>query len=378
MLDKAFKDEVLEQAYQAALRKEKLRHGRVLILMALAMNLAFIPLDLWAIPSALTETWLIRLAISAIAIGIYIRTWLPGFTEQYTPWLVTLFLTMGSGINGMILVTDPADFAADAYYGGLILVTFGIYTLSYIRLRIAILISLTLIASYIAVAVFEHNYLTPEKFVVLLTNLYFFVGATVIGVVAKGIRDQYSMENYLLRQSLERDIELSEEEKQRAAYLAEHDALTGLPNRRNFQRQARELLRRAAARGETAALLFIDLDNFKPVNDNHGHETGDRALKIIGRRLQKTIRAEDAIARFGGDEFLVCLILNNGVEAVLGKLMEAVAEPIEVRGAVLHLSASIGVALYPEQGDSLDQLIRAADQDMYRQKSRTQRQAVAR
>ena len=119
--------------------------------------------------------------------------------------------------------------------------------------------------------------------------------------------------------------------------------------------------------------MFLDLDDFKPVNDTHGHAVGDRVLKVLAERLQRSVLAGDVVARVGGDEFVIGMLVEDAAEAAIprsvARVAAAVGEGIDLRGATLHLTASIGVAAFPEDGADIDTLLRAADQEMYRVKN---------
>ncbi len=151
----------------------------------------------------------------------------------------------------------------------------------------------------------------------------------------------------------------------------EIDALTELLNRRGFERELKRALAYVKRYGTSAALLFIDLDGFKPVNDRHGHAAGDAALKAVAATLTRNVRASDVVARLGGDEFVVLLWNVRGPAAVakaaaLENLIEA--EPVRCGAAILHVGASAGVALI----DALDapaDLVARADAAMYARKS---------
>jgi diguanylate cyclase (GGDEF)-like protein/PAS domain S-box-containing protein len=154
--------------------------------------------------------------------------------------------------------------------------------------------------------------------------------------------------------------------------LATHDALTELPNRRLFLDRLGQALAAAGRKGRRVALLFIDLDGFKQVNDRHGHEVGDALLRQVAARMATSLRAEDTVARLGGDEFGALLIDVQQVEdavVVAHKLLAATEGAPAALGIASELGASIGVALFPDDGDDADALLRAADDAMYRVKS---------
>ena len=157
----------------------------------------------------------------------------------------------------------------------------------------------------------------------------------------------------------------------RLEFLAHHDTLTGLPNRAMFADRAREAVAHARRHGKTAALLFLDLDNFKQVNDSLGHDVGDALLKIIASRLRASVRGEDFIARIGGDEF--CVLLQSITEpreaaAVAQKLLHELGKGYRIGAHQLASGASIGIACVPQDGEDVATLLRLADAAMYRAK----------
>jgi diguanylate cyclase (GGDEF)-like protein len=160
----------------------------------------------------------------------------------------------------------------------------------------------------------------------------------------------------------------------RIRHLANHDALTGLPSLRLARDRLRMAIEGARRESRLAALLFVDLDGFKAVNDGYGHEAGDRVLKEVAARLKGSVRQTDTVARIGGDEFLMILPgLKTASEAEqLGdKAIAALCEPVAWGESLLHVGASIGIALYPRDGVDGRQLLRLADQAMYRVKRTT-------
>lgn len=156
------------------------------------------------------------------------------------------------------------------------------------------------------------------------------------------------------------------------AHAARYDELTGLPNRRLFQDRIQSAIARCRRGQSRGALLFIDLDDFKQVNDCHGHQSGDLLLQAIARRITSCVRESDTVARLGGDEFVALLenVADAGqAEAVACKIRQVIATPLALPGCSLLPQASIGVALYPEHGDVIDQLMRHADHAMYSAKA---------
>jgi diguanylate cyclase (GGDEF)-like protein len=157
------------------------------------------------------------------------------------------------------------------------------------------------------------------------------------------------------------------------ADLAQHDALTGLPNRRLLNERLSQAIALARRRGTHLAVLFLDLDRFKHVNDSMGHEVGDKLLQSVARRLMASIRGSDTVSRHGGDEFVLLLSeITHSRDAALAaqKVIAAVTTPHEVDAHELHITTSIGVSLYPDDGESAEALLKHADTAMYHAKER--------
>ncbi|GAB4401609.1 MAG: hypothetical protein OHK0048_18530 [Rhodoferax sp.] len=169
-----------------------------------------------------------------------------------------------------------------------------------------------------------------------------------------------------------RDLSAERAAKERIEQLAYNDALTGLPNRLLLTQRAEVALRLAERKGTHCSVLFVDLDRFKNINDSMGHRFGDQVLVEIAGRLQTCMRETDTVCRLGGDEFLVFLQDTDaaGTEVLAQRLLRVVQTPLTVQGMSLSLGCSIGAAVYPEDGKTLDVLIQCADTAMYRVKSR--------
>ncbi|MCL4696790.1 MAG: EAL domain-containing protein [Burkholderiaceae bacterium] len=174
------------------------------------------------------------------------------------------------------------------------------------------------------------------------------------------------------RLTIVRDIRDRLQAEQRIQHLAHHDALTGLPNRLAFVERLERRMAEARASGESLALMFIDLDHFKRINDSLGHAVGDTVLKTAATRITEALRAGDMVGRFGGDEFLVLLAprAGAGVVAEVGeRLLATIGAPLAAGGVTISVTPSIGVALFPQDGATSAELIQHADQAMYRAKA---------
>ncbi len=162
--------------------------------------------------------------------------------------------------------------------------------------------------------------------------------------------------------------------EERLRFMAHHDALTGLTNRSLFYDRLETALRSAGRNEGRLALLYLDLNDFKRINDTEGHEAGDQLLVEMARRLEDCTRETDTVSRLGGDEFTVLLTDVHGresVETAVAKIRELMSLPVNLVGKALHVSCSIGTALYPEDGTTAGELLSKADTNMYLGKRRT-------
>jgi len=169
------------------------------------------------------------------------------------------------------------------------------------------------------------------------------------------------------------DISKAKQAEEKLYYLANHDALTGLPNRMKFDEHLTGAIERAKRSGGLLAVVFIDLDRFKLVNDTLGHAVGDRYLKQVGERLAHGIRRQDTLARWGGDEFVIVLEEagdRRSVAEMIDRLLARISHPVTIDGRELVPTASCGISVYPEDGRTAGDLVRAADAAMYRAKEK--------
>lgn len=161
------------------------------------------------------------------------------------------------------------------------------------------------------------------------------------------------------------------EQEARLEFAAYHDPLTLLPNRSLFTDRFKQIVMQARKAGDECALLYLDLDKFKPVNDTYGHATGDKLLKLVAERMRSHVTPPDIVARYGGDEFVLLFVggdSRQNASTVAAKLVKDLAQPFSVDQLDLSISASIGIAFYPDHGDDLETLMQRADLALYEAK----------
>lgn len=274
-------------------------------------------------------------------------------------------------LHMLLLVYTAAFTFACVYFGGTRSPTYALLILTPVLAGIAgsvwaslfwgslvMLIWITLLALERMGIQFQ-QIIQPQNYNLAITVAYIAMGVAVSSIIMV-----YAEMNKALRTTLKaanRELD----------YLSFHDDLTGLRNRRFYDERLARSLERADRKSSGLSLIVFDLNGFKRINDTHGHGVGDLVLSSLGERLRLRIRESDLIARLGGDEFAVILEDVSepaAAEEVARKLAATVAQPITVRKAALSVSASFGIALFPEHGSTQGELEEAADQAMYKAK----------
>ena len=182
-----------------------------------------------------------------------------------------------------------------------------------------------------------------------------------------------NLEKTVLQRTEELSIEIAERKKieKKMTYLATHDSLTDLPNRHLLIDRLEQAFLSAKRNRTQVAIIFIDLDNFKKINDDLGHLVGDQALVKMAARMKSFLRESDTVARFGGDEFVIIMTdikSTNDVSVMAEKLCTKLKEPLALGNQQYIMGASIGISLYPDNGETSDKLLTSADDAMYRVK----------
>ncbi len=216
-----------------------------------------------------------------------------------------------------------------------------------------------------------HTLLTKDRWAGRVNNLSKEGEVIPIWLTLAVVRDKENeVQNFIaIYTNLKEIIQMEE----KAEYLAYHDSLTKLPNRAQFERQIEDILELAKLSSEKVAILFIDLDRFKVINDTLGHHVGDGMLIELAKRVKAILKKGDMLARIGGDEFVVIMNdINEKKEAgiMADKILSVIREPIKVQDYHLNTTASIGIAIYPYDGENRNEIIKYADSAMYHAKDK--------
>lgn len=374
MFNKNKKSISLEKEYHSFLKEEKIKLTRIMCLMSSLLFLVFIAVDFWAIPSAVSEAVVIRSFVIASLLIVFILSFSKSFIKYYSYIVASIYLIATLGIDAMIYLAIPTDHAYDTYFVGLILILITLFSWSYLKLRVSLSLAVLSVALYIAIEFYHRDLIANDRYSVLITNMFFLVSAAIIGFIAQNLRDKYLRQNFLLQRSLQDAYDKKSIEARDNEYLANHDPLTDLPNRRYMTELLNASLEEASQKDKVLVIMFIDLNGFKKVNDLYGHNAGDEVLMIVAKRLELAIRKGDHLSRLGGDEYLLGLLMEkenlDEVEAMANKFISIISQSMNVEGLRVKIGASIGVAAYPIHANNIESLMSIADQRMYKAKRR--------
>ena len=278
-----------------------------------------------------------------------------------------------ASLHMLLLVYTGALAVACAYFGGTRSPTYALLILAPVMASIVggtgagtfwtslVLLIWAVILGLERLGMQFQQIIMPQNYNIAITIAYAAMGLAIVSIIMV-----YAEMNRHLRQALQSaNSELD--------YLSSHDDLTGLYNRRFYEQRVASSLERARRQGNNIGILIFDLDDFKEINDTHGHGMGDALLIKLGERLKTQVRETDLIARLGGDEFVVLMENMRTPEdlpQIAAKLVAVVEQPVKLRNQLMVLSVSCGVAVYPQDGSSREELEEKADKAMYRAKQR--------
>ena len=360
LLTLRFNNDAVEQAFLAATATRTRRQGQFACLVGMFVYLLHGALDRWFVPpDVLAQVWQARLTALGVPTFVLLVSLTSGFDRVAHLLLAAVGLAAGIGLLGM-QVYIPLE-SASYYYPVMVLVTFFTYNFIGTRFIYALGVDLVLLVAYNILFGLIIDYPLSS----LAGHNFFIVSANLIGGSAGYLAERQRRLLFVREQELEA-------ERHYHLQRSLHDGLTGLPNRdllydRILQAQA------GATRHQTCHCgYFLDLDGFKEINDTYGHKLGDQTLREIARRLQGAVRANDTVARIGGDEFFVLaedIADEAAAHALARKLLAEIAVPLEFLPENSGLGASIGLCIFPYEGMTVTDLIHRADEAMYRVKT---------
>lgn len=364
-----------ECKFQQYLNSEKIKYARILSMLGILLYAVFMVVDVWSLPSSLNEALIIRSVIIAGFFIVFGLTYWHNFSKYYQLITSTMFIMATIGVLSVIHLSIPSDIAYEDYYVGLVLLVVSLIVWTHLELSLTIALLVFVVSGYVAIEIYERNILTHDRIPVLTTNLIFILSAILIGLLEKILRDGYLRQNFLLQLSLKHQVSLKAEEAETHEHLANHDQLTGLPNRRYAETTTDKYLSQAKEFGMSLVIMYLDLNGFKKINDDYGHNAGDEVLRVVSKRLKSSVRNGDCLARLGGDEFMVALMVKKDelhiAENISKGIRKSISQPISFEGCTLQVGTSIGMASYPENGGVLTELMDIADNKMYEDKTQS-------
>lgn len=315
-------------------------------------------------PEMLKPSYLLHLGIVA-PFGLMVV--LLSFSNRFKRFLIpaAVFTTVTAAACNLYLVSLAG--LQSYHVTEIYLMIFWIFTVASFRLVVATFLASVIVLSAVITALFILS--TPENSAQLYAYLYWLVVSFLLAFLGGYLLELSAKVNFYHAEKLREEIKERLAIQQQLKHAAHHDSLTGLPNRVLLYDRLQHAILQADRNREKLAWMFIDLDNFKNINDTRGHAVGDALLQEVAKRLKVFIRKSDTIGRIGGDEFIVLLsnvdTLGDALK-IAEKIREALAVPYTLPGVdAFENSASIGVALYPEHGKNALELSKRADEAMY-------------
>ncbi|MCG8478537.1 MAG: EAL domain-containing protein [Spirochaetales bacterium] len=388
-----------EAAYRSALYRRDMHFTRRALLAAIIFWAIYAIVDVWLFPVQSATLLRVRfLVFPPFATIVLVLTFFDLFRVVRQLVLALTMVVAGISIIAFLVIAPPPR--DSSYLPGLVVVFLFGYAFSRAQFVTASISGLVIVISYVVVAVLVEHVQSID----LLTNTTILATANAVGMLACYTIESSQRAEYLYRNALEADtgralevnarledlvtrrtaeleemnnaLRVENEERRRVEdqlqYLATHDVLSGLSNRRFFEKQLEQAVERAHETHSDFAVLLIDLDRFKSVNDRYGHRRGDEILQHVGLCVQRMVRILDTVSRIGGDEFTVLLPrpgTDANIRAVVTRILESVAAPIELDALGFEITASIGIALFPRDAFDAVGLMRCADSAMYQAKT---------
>ena len=354
-----FRDDEFEKIFIKSTLSRTRFQGQIAIVIGMLVYLVCGILDQWFVPAEIADkVWYTRFVALSVPLIVLILSFTPIFNRFNYLLLAIVGLAAGLGLIGMQLWIPLEN--TPYYYPMMIVVAFYTYNFIGTRFIYAFGVDMFLLLSYNIVFGIVMDYPLP----VLVGHDIFIISANLIGGVAGYLTEWQRRTLFLREQELENERKIN-------LHRALHDPLTGLPNRDLLYDRIEQTILASKREDAMHCIFFLDLDGFKAINDNLGHQRGDYVLNEVAQRLSLVFRDIDTVARVGGDEFCI-LVLNISNKKILTnmakKILVQLSKPISYIPEDLPLSASIGICLFPYENVSTADIIQKADEAMYRVK----------
>ena len=356
-----FLDPMLEEAFVCQALPRLRLQGRIALATGIFVYMLFGVLDQWYVPPDMRQwVWIIRLIVCGIAFSVLLFTYHPSFERYNFGPLVLAGSAAGTGMLAILWLLPTHAIAY--YYSGLVLTAFWTYNFVGTRFVYALVADVALLVTYNLLFGVARG--LPVE--ILASHDYVLISSNLIGGAAGYMAERYRRTLFL------REMELDNERKHHLQ-RALHDPLTGLPNRDLLDDRITHAISLALRDEQPCAGMFIDLDNFKAINDTLGHDAGDRVLCKTAVRLRQVLRDTDTISRIAGDEFFVVahgITTRQEAEELARKLLHDLEQQLVMAETPrpLTLNASLGICLFPYPECTPADIIRRADQAMYASK----------
>ncbi len=367
----------LNSAYETSLEKEKIEHARLLGGLTILLLISSIFVDYWAIPSAITELMILRGIVFIPTIFCIVITYHSLFIKYYNLVFLVGFLSLIFFVEYAIYSSKVTELAYYTYFSSLTLIIMSMYSWTQLKLSVLAVITTLMIAGYIFAILAHDNQGQHEAIALLVPTLFIIGGSVSLGMFGKIARDNNLREKFLLQHELKLSYAQKEKEAELYEYDANHDALTGLPNRRFIKTFFDSQFDGKTQKNINMVFIFLDLNGFKSINDKYGHDAGDKVLKVTAQRLKFCISKKDMLVRLGGDEFLICLMLEENnqhiIDGIQNRIRESISKPIMFEADKLRITTSIGISTSFKEGGQVNDLIALADKRMYEDKVKIKR-----
>lgn len=355
----------LSDSYDSHLEEDKIKSTRMFCILGMVLFMSSSFVNRWSYPSILFEANMVR-GLLMVTFGLIYWSTFRSFFMTYSSKIQHLLCFIPAlCLMYVMSISSTTDTGHYINFGFLILIIMVLFAWTYIPLHEIVINAFIIIVVY-SLSIYVGNNVETDIFLnELIPTLFVMFGAVSAGFIGRMINENHVRQAFLYRNSLK---ELAEKQN----YFAHHDELTGLSNRRYSEELFQQDLSYAIKNNFSHFVMMFDLNYFKIINDERGHQVGDAVLKVIAQRLKNCTREKDHVCRIGGDEFAISLVVDknqtNFIDNLQHKVKESITQPIKIGNQMLSVGISIGVASFPDDGSNYRVLLNIADERMYQDK----------